>query len=218
MSTPLPPPVRRDVAARGTAWARAAAAAFARAGIRPNTISLASIVFAAAAAACLVLAGRLPDARAALLVAAALLIQCRLLCNLFDGMVAIEGGFRTKSGEVFNDRPDRIADPLILVAAGYAAPGIMYGSELGWLAGLGAVLTAYVRMLGGAAGGTQPFCGPMAKQHRMALITVALLLAAALPGLRGEQIIAGVLALIALGCAATVLRRARLIVRELEGR
>lgn len=44
---------------------------------------------------------------------AAVFIQCRLLCNLFDGMVAVEGGKSTPSGELFNDIPDRVADPLI---------------------------------------------------------------------------------------------------------
>ena len=29
----------------------------------------------------------------------------RLLCNLLDGMVAVEGGKRSKSGELYNDVP-----------------------------------------------------------------------------------------------------------------
>jgi len=36
-----------------------------------------------------------------------------------------------------------------------------------------AVLTAYVRFLGRSAGHTEYFIGPMAKQHRMATLTVA---------------------------------------------
>ena len=32
-------------------------------------------------------------------------------------MVAVEGGKSTPSGELFNDIPDRVVDPLILVAA-----------------------------------------------------------------------------------------------------
>ena len=54
--------------------------------------------------------------------AAAACIQLRLLCNLFDGMVAVEGGFKTKSGEIYNELPDRVADVLILAGAGYAMP------------------------------------------------------------------------------------------------
>ena len=49
-----------------------------------------------------------------LLIAAAGFIQLRRLCNLFDGMVAVEGGFKTKSGELYNDLPDRFSGALIL--------------------------------------------------------------------------------------------------------
>lgn len=63
---------------------------------------------------------------------------------------------------------------LILVAAGYAA-GIAW---LGWLAALLAVTTAYVRLLGGSLAVPQDFGGVMAKQHRMAVLTGALVLQA----------------------------------------
>src|SRR5215475_6504615 len=89
-----------------------------------------------------------PAMRAALLVVAAAGIQLRLLCNLLDGMVAVEGGRGTKSGEVFNDAPDRLADVLIFVGAGYALRWPDWGSALGWAAAVVAVLTAYVRILG----------------------------------------------------------------------
>lgn len=35
----------------------------------------------------------------------------RLLCNLLDGMVAVEGGKRSKSGELYNDVPGLISPP-----------------------------------------------------------------------------------------------------------
>src|SRR5260370_23846239 len=95
---------------------------------------------------------------------------------MLDGMVGVEGGLQTKSGEVFNDLPDRIADALIFIGAGHAVHTLPYGMELGWIAALLAVFTAYVRMLGGAAGLAQSFAGPMAKQQRMALMTGACLL------------------------------------------
>ena len=132
-------------------------------------------------------------------------------------MVAIEGGLKTKSGEIFNDLPDRIADPIILVCAGYAIRGMPCGIELGWAAGLLAVLTAYTRVLGGCAGASQHFCGPMAKQHRMAAITAALIGAAV--GVSWgwhERVIALALAAIVVGCVVTVVRRTVIAVRELE--
>ena len=72
--------------------------------------------------------------RAALYFGAAAMIQLRLVCNLIDGMVAVEGGLGTKTGDVFNDLPDRLADVLLLAGAGYAAREVPHAIELGWLA------------------------------------------------------------------------------------
>ena len=44
---------------------------------------------------------------------------------------------------------------------------------LGWLGALLAALTAYVRVFGGSLGFAQDFRGPLAKQQRMAVLTVA---------------------------------------------
>jgi len=142
--------------------------------IRPNAISVTSVVFALFAAICFILMPSYSYTWLPFL--AALFIQLRLLCNLFDGMVAVEGGKSTKSGELFNDIPDRIADPLIIVAVGYSIPMYAWADSLGWLVGLLAVMTAYIRTLTSSMGAPTDFRGPMAKQHRMALITIASLL------------------------------------------
>jgi phosphatidylglycerophosphate synthase len=166
---------------------------------------------------CFVVGGRTPSALAFVLAAA--FIQLRLLCNLFDGMVAVEGGRRTRSGEVFNDLPDRIADPLVLVGAGYAIVGVDWGADLGWAAGVLAVMTAYVRVLGGATGVTQSFMGPMAKQHRMAIMTGAALLAAAEEVALGtDRVLVLALMVVVVGCVVTVVRRARLVIAPLGER
>lgn len=210
--------VRRDVQARNTGWARRISAALAGAGIRPNTVSVLSVFFAAAAGFCLVhVHGAAGGARSLLMIAAAVLIQGRLLCNLFDGMIAVEGGFRTKSGEIFNDLPDRLSDPIILVCAGYAIRDAPMGIEAGWLAGMLAVLTAYVRTLAGASGARQRFLGPMAKQHRMAVLSASLVIAAIVRLWGGDSLVmASGLLLIVVGAAITVWRRARAAVRDLE--
>jgi phosphatidylglycerophosphate synthase len=132
-------------------------------------------------------------------------------------MVAVEGGKKTASGELFNDIPDRIADPLILVAAGYATTLVGWGDALGWCAGLLAVMTAYVRTLCASAGAPVDFRGPMAKQHRMALMTVACLLAAteAYLGWPGYSF-AVALVLVIVGSAITVYRRTLAAYRYLE--
>jgi phosphatidylglycerophosphate synthase len=207
---------RRPLASRDSGWARSVARRLSTAAVTPNQISMASMVMAACAAASFwCAAGAYSGWRAALLVAAALFCQLRLLCNLFDGMVAIEGGKQTPDGPFWNEFPDRIADILILVGAGYAASL----PALGWAAAAMAVLTAYTRELGRACGLPVDFSGPMAKQHRMATITAAALLSLLEPLWRGQgEILVGALWLIAAGAAVTALRRAANVVRALRVR
>lgn len=231
MEATTDPKARRPIRARGSRWSAASAAWLGRRGVTPNAISLASIACAALAGAAL-LATRL-DAAAAwadalLFVVAIVGIQGRLVCNLLDGMVAVEGGKSGPAGEIYNDFPDRVADPLVLVAAGYAtvatgaepAAVARWGVELGWLTAVLAVMTAYVRVLGRGIGGGIYFVGPMAKQHRMAVLTGACAAAAAcclVPALHrwaGAAMFAG-LVVIAVGCVVTMVRRTRLISAEL---
>lgn len=158
---------RRPIAARQTGLAKGIAARLTKMGLAPNHISLASIGFAALAALALAFIGFWDGALRILPVVVAVLgIALRLLCNLFDGMVAVEGGKATASGELFNDVPDRIADTLIFIGAGYGT-GTDFGIALGFLAAVAAVGTAYVRTLIVSTGGGTDFRGPMAKQHRM---------------------------------------------------
>jgi phosphatidylglycerophosphate synthase len=186
--------------------------------VTPNQISMASVVFAIIAAACLIMMPRVTGPVSwCLPIAAAAMIQCRLLCNLFDGMVAVEGGKGTPAGELFNDIPDRIADPIILVAAGYAATVATWVPAVGWAAGLGAVMTAYVRTLSASIGAPVDFRGPMAKQHRMALMTAACVLTALEPLLwQPGWILAVTLVIIVAGCTITAWRRARAAYAWLE--
>jgi len=209
---------RRPLKTRGTKWASAIANFLCRIGLKPNSISILSLVFACLSGACLL---SVPSASTQtaifLFIGAALGIQFRLLCNLFDGMVAIEGGFKTKSGEIFNDFPDRIADAVIFICAGYAITSIPYSLELGWLAALLAVMTAYVRLLGGSTGTKQYFIGPMAKQHRMFTMTMAFIFAAITRSSDyHEKVLFFALALICVGCVVTLVRRTLKIVRDLE--
>jgi phosphatidylglycerophosphate synthase len=210
-------PNRRPLKSRDTRWAKNAAAAMARAGISPNAISGASVVAAAIAALATLFASGAESRPAAIagFVVAALGVQGRLLANLLDGMVAVEWNRRSAAGEVWNDLPDRIADSVILIAAGYAAGA----PALGWACALLAVSTAYVRVLGGAVGLPQSFAGPMAKPHRMAVVTVALF-ASAVETAFGFAPRALVIALwvIAAGTIVTIVRRTLAIVRALESR
>lgn len=207
---------RRPLASRDTSWARAVARRLSASGITPNQISMASMAMAAVAGAAFWVAGSAASGpRAALLLAAALFCQFRLLCNLFDGMVAIEGGKQEADGPFWNEFPDRVADILILTGVGYGI-GV---PALGWAAAAFAVLTAYTRELGRNCGLPADFSGPMAKQHRMATITAAALLSLLEPLWRGQgEVLEIALWLIAVGAAVTAFRRAANIVRALRAR
>jgi phosphatidylglycerophosphate synthase len=200
---------RRPLASRDTAWARRNASALARSSVTPNQISTISIAFAALGAWALV------DARPLALIGAAIAVQLRLLCNLIDGMVAIEGGRQSATGALYNEFPDRIADSLFLVALGHAC-GVPW---LGWLAALLAALTAYVRATGGALGLAQDFRGPMAMPHRMAVLTVACLVGAAEMSWNGTRwtLLAAAL-VIAAGSVLTCVTRTLAIARMLRER
>ena len=169
---------RRPIKSRDAGWARATARFLSRTAVTPNMISVLSVGFAAAAGACFYSSGHTAGvARVVVLMGAAVGVQMRLICNLLDGMLAVEGGKASKTGGIFNDLPDRFADLLILVPAGYGIAGAWpFAVELGWLAGTLAVLTAYVRMLGASLGLSQDFSGIMSKPKRMAVMTVATLL------------------------------------------
>lgn len=212
---------RRPIRVRNTRWAHAGASLLARLGLRPNQISVGSVACAALGAGALVGAGQVVGRgwRVALLLLAGGCVQARLLCNLFDGLVAVEGGLRTRTGEIYNELPDRISDVLLLAAGGYATLWTGREHDLGWAAAALAVMVAYVRALGGQMGAAQQFGGPMAKQQRMFTLTLAC-------GTTAAEVLAGwptrtmtwALVLIIIGSVATVVLRTRRIARELEAR
>jgi phosphatidylglycerophosphate synthase len=208
---------RRPIATRETSWAKSLAARLARAGLSANAISILSIVFAAGAAAALLVSDG-PGWRA-WLVLAALGIQLRLLCNMFDGMVAVEHDRATPEGALYNEVPDRIADTVILVAAGHALAAGAWGPMLGWASALMAMFTAYVRVLGGALGTPQYFIGPQSKSQRMAVMTGAALLAAVMPSpAQAGRVLTVALVIVLVGSTITVIRRVLRIARELRSR
>jgi phosphatidylglycerophosphate synthase len=199
---------RRPLTSRSTAWARFLAGVLIRAGVSANAISVISIVFAAAGAALLVW-----SPTAAGLIGAGLCVQLRLLCNLLDGMVAIEGKRQSPVGGLYNEVPDRVADSLFIVALGYAI-GMPW---LGWAGALAAAITAYIRVLGGSFGLPQDFRGPMAKPHRMAVLTVGCVLGAIEQPVWGSQWSLTLAAwIIAVGSVVTCGTRLLAIARQLR--
>lgn len=211
---------RRPLTSRSTRWAGAIATWLVQKRVQPNHISVLSVVFASLAGVALIGVGTCGGAwRAVLFLVAAAGIQLRLACNMFDGMVAVEGGCKTKSGEIYNELPDRFADVLIIAGAGYSLPASPWLQTLGWMAAALAVITAYVRAMGVAAGASQYFLGPMAKPHRMAVLTVACVGLAGLTLFKSKfDLMQLTLLLVCAGCLVTIARRVIRIVRELEAK
>ncbi len=211
---------RRPLKSRNTHTAQRVARWLSSKSVTPNQISVASVVFALLAACLLLLRPRLDvDYHALLLLAVSGCLQLRLLCNLFDGMVAIEGGKRTANGDLYNEIPDRIADVVVFIAAGYSLAGAYWGETLGWLAALLSVMTAYTRALAASLSLPQDFGGPMAKPHRMAVMTAACIFSAFehRMNFNGEGI-AFALCLIIVGATLTVMLRLRRASRRLYER
>ncbi len=212
---------RRPLKSREAKWPRVLAARLVTHGLTPNQISIASVALSAIGAACLLgAAHRLGTTEAVLFIAAAICIQLRLVCNLLDGLIAVEGGLKTKSGEIFNEFPDRVADVLLFIAAGYSVQlECAAAVEMGYLCAIVSVMVAYVRVFGGSAGFPQDFCGPMAKQQRMAALTIASLLSAAEAFARWDhRVMLLALVLIFVGSLITAARRTLRIRKLLEMR
>jgi phosphatidylglycerophosphate synthase len=203
---------RRPISQREHGWAKWATRVLAHAGVTPNFISFTSIVFAALAGLCLFAAATAAGAeRVLLLLGAALFCQLRLLANMLDGMVAVEAGKGAADGPVWNELPDRIADIAVLVGAGYGLAQLGEApASLGWAAAVAAVMTAYVREVVRAAGAPADFSGPMAKPHRMFIMTMAALISALEPlwGWHG-QTVHYALWIVVIGATFTALNRAR---------
>src|SRR5947199_542071 len=210
---------RRPIATRNRKWAQAATIWLASRNVSPNAISIAGMCACIVAAIAL---GATPIADYRILwLIAALGAQLRLTANMLDGMVAIASSRTSKTGELYNEVPDRISDAAVFIGAGYAWGGNV---TLGYVATILAIFTAYVRAAGKIAGAPNEFCGPMAKQHRMLVVTLICVYAAITP--RSWQMIAfndlqiGLMTLglivIIVGCVITVVRRLSRIARFVQ--
>ncbi len=203
------PENRRPLTSRNSAWAAQLASWAVAREITPNQISQASMGFAALGFLLYWLAATGGFLQFLALLLAAATLQARLVCNLIDGMVAIEGGKGAKDGPFWNEAPDRVSDLLFFTGAGIAAGR----PDLGLLAAALAIATAYIRELGRAEGFPPDFSGPLAKPQRMAVLTAGTVLAALYAT---HWTLTVTLWIIALGTAATVLRRSWTLIQRLK--
>jgi phosphatidylglycerophosphate synthase len=218
------PSGRRPLKSRDWPFFQWLAATMADSGVTPNAISVGSVFVAIMAGGCLAATSHVESdlSRRALWLAGAVCIQLRLIANLLDGMVAVEGGKASAIGDLYNEVPDRLSDPAILVGAGFAVGG---SPILGLAAALIAVFVAYVRAIGASVGVGQVFLGPFAKQQRMALMTLTCVACAVLPANlqpihRETQlgIVGAALAIICVGGVLTSVRRLRVIASRMRNR
>lgn len=212
MPEPAESSSRRPLRSRESPFFQGLAARLAKAGATPNGISALSMVGGAVAGLAFAATHWHWSATwvsQILYVVAAIGIQFRLICNLLDGMVAVEHERRSKTGDLWNEAPDRFSDVAIIVGAGFAAGGC---PTLGFVGAIFAVTTAYVRAFGASVGAGQIFTGVGAKPQRMAILTVAAMIA----GVSGWTTVIFVgLIFVCLAAAVTVVQRLILIRRHL---
>src|SRR5213592_2783618 len=210
---------RRPIATRNRKWAQDATAWLVSRNVSPNAISIAGMCACIIGGIALGLTS-IVDYRILWLIGA-LGAQLRLTANMLDGMVAIASRRASKEGELYNEIPDRVSDAAVFIGAGFAWGGNV---TLGYIATILAIFTAYVRAAGKIAGAPNEFCGPMAKQHRMLVITVICLYSAVIPRpwqiLHFDKLEVGAmglgLGLIIVGCCITIVRRLNRIAQALR--
>ena len=170
-SDPYQPTDRRPINSRETNWARRIAQTLADKNVSANAISVFGMVAAILAGVAFALTDTSDNqiVSRGLWLVGGLLCQVRLLCNLFDGMVAIAQAKASAKGELYNEVPDRVSDAAILIGLGYGFGGT---PVVGAIAAMAAVFVAYVRAMGKTVGAANDFSGPMAKPQRMAIVTI----------------------------------------------
>jgi phosphatidylglycerophosphate synthase len=204
------PSARRPITARTAPWAQRLSLWAADMGLTPNQISRASVGFAAVGLFFYALSPFGPGFLQMLwLLIAAASIQARLVCNLIDGMVAVEGDAAEPDGPFWNEAPDRLSDLFLLIGAGIAAGN----SGLGTFAAALAIATAYLRELGRAEGFPPDYSGPLAKPQRMAVLTIGTVLAAFYAT---TWVLTWTLWIIVLGTGVTILSRSLRLIAALK--
>lgn len=202
---------RRDVSSRNTLYAKRAATWLARKNISPNAISIMSIVFSLITLVAFYLDSMFYLNRCFLMLIAIIGIQGRLIMNLLDGMVAIEHNKKSLVGGLYNEFPDRISDTFIIFGSGLMVANCQYGMDMAYFAIILSAFTAYIRTLGASLNCQHFYIGPMAKQHRMALITISCII-----GIWYVQIFYIMLIVMNIGLLITCFRRLSKIAKCLK--
>lgn len=141
-------------------------------GLTPNRVSVIALIVAAGGAVAFALATPIAY------VVGAVLVFVNGWLDLLDGALAREQGTSSRSGDLLDHVIDRYAD--ILLVAGLAAGVGRYG--LGFVAVTGVLMTSYLGTQTQAIGLDRSYGGLVGRADRLALIGIAAVVAAVVPG------------------------------------
>ena len=211
----------RSVGRRQAGLGPTLAAALKRIGVEAEVVLVSGVGFALGAAFAFALAGLSEGgARVVWLGFAVISIQMRMACAVLGRLLA-EDRAKGPIASIWKTLPDRVADALILIGAGYASLSAsdMLSPALAWLSAFLALAASYVRELGRGMGVAIDRVGPGGKGRRMAILTVGALVSMLewLWGWQGETLL-WTLALLAGVGALTVFNRTRVLARGLAAR
>lgn len=149
--------------------------ALARAGVRPNAVTIAACVGSIVVGAA---AGFGRGGASLLLLPAWLLV--RMILNAIDGLLAREHAMTSRLGAVLNEMGDVVSDLALYLPLAFVNPA----AALAIVAFvIGAVLTEFAGLLGLAVGSSRRYDGPMGKSDRALLVGLLGLATFAAPSL-----------------------------------
>ncbi len=134
----------------------------------------------------------------------------RTALNALDGLVARDTGLARPWGEVLNECCDRLADVALLGGVCFA---IGSDARLGAITIVVMLLCSYLSIVSKAAGGKRQYGGIMGKADRMIYLSIASVIALALPQVRVFTIF---LAVVLVGLVFTIAVRARATYADLQ--
>ena len=168
---------RREISSRKLSIFHKAAHTLVTLGVKPNQISIVSSVAALMAGLALSQAGPRTELQNALLLVIALVgVQLRLFCNVIDGLMAIEGGLKNPHGGTLQ----RCSRSLFLIFSLSLELAIrhhfLFPTVFSWVGSQRSLpysqpTFAFWELLWELS---IILSGPMAKQHRMFVINIAL--------------------------------------------
>ncbi|MGE5197633.1 MAG: hypothetical protein ACM3IL_03905 [Deltaproteobacteria bacterium] len=134
--------------------------------VNPDILSYAAVVVALFTGICIYFS---PENNILLLLVV-ILTFLRMTLNTIDGVIAINQGKTSLTGEIVNALPDRYSDIFVMLAIAFSGYCRIY---IGAAAAICVLLVSYTGMLGKAIGVNWQHDGPLGKVERLILIMIA---------------------------------------------